>query len=61
MNVENSEVKIKANVVHSRINLVKKTWIGLSLIGTPMEVDHFVTQVIKTHNMSCGTDRQVQI
>ena len=61
MNVENREVKIKANVVHSRINLVKKTWIGLSLIGTPMEVGYFVTQVIKIHNISYGADRQVQI
>lgn len=60
MNVENREVTIKANVVHSRINLAK-TWIGLSLMGPPMEVDQFVTQIIQTHNISYGADRQVQI
>ena len=30
-------------------------------MGTPMEVGHFVTQVIKTHTLSYRADRQVQI
>ena len=47
MNVENQEAQIKAKVVHSRINSVK-TWIGLSLMGPAMEIDHFVTQVMQT-------------
>jgi len=60
INVENSEVKIKANVVHSRMNSVK-TWIGLSLMGLPMEIDHFFTQVLQIHHISYGADREVPI
>ena len=60
INVENKDVQIQANVVHSRKNSFM-TWIGLSLSGSAMEVDHFVTQVMKTRNLSCGVDQQVQI
>ena len=60
INVENKDVQIKAKVVHSRIKSFM-TWIGLSLKGPPMEIDHFVTQVMKTRHISDGADRQVQI
>ena len=60
IDVENRDVQIKAKVVHSRIKSFM-TWIGLSLTGPPMEIEHFVTQVMKTHQTSCSADRQVQI
>jgi predicted Zn finger-like uncharacterized protein len=48
IDVENSEVQIEARVVHSRIKSFM-TWIGLSLVGPPMEIEHFVAQAMKTH------------
>jgi predicted Zn finger-like uncharacterized protein len=60
IDVENSEVQIVARVVHSRIKSFM-TWIGLSFAGSPMEIEHFVTQAMKTHQMSSSGDRQVQL
>ena len=60
IDVENRDVQIKAKVVHSRIKSFM-TWIGLSLTGPPMEIEHFVTQAMKTHQMSSSGDRQVQL
>jgi hypothetical protein len=48
MNAENRDVCIRAKVVHSRKNS-HKTLIGLFLTGLPMEIDHFVAQVMQTH------------
>jgi predicted Zn finger-like uncharacterized protein len=60
IDVENSEVQIEARVVHSRIKSFM-TWIGLFFAGPPMEIEHFVTQAMKTHQMSSSGDRQVQL
>jgi predicted Zn finger-like uncharacterized protein len=57
---ENRDVQIKAKVVHSRTQSLM-TWIGLSLTSPQMEIDHFVTQAMKTHKISCNSDRQVQL
>jgi predicted Zn finger-like uncharacterized protein len=60
IDVENNEVQIEARVVHSRIKSFM-TWIGLSLVGPPMEIEHFVAQAMKTHQISCSGDLQVQL
>ena len=60
IDVENGEVQIEARVVHSRIKSFM-TWIGLSLVGPPMEIEHFVAQAMKTHQISCSGDLQVQL
>lgn len=60
INVENRDVQIKAKVVHSRINSFK-TRIGLSLAGSAAEMDHFVSQVMKTHHSAYSADRQALI
>jgi hypothetical protein len=60
INVENRDVRIKAKVVHSRINSFK-TRIGLSLAGSAVEMDDFVSQVLKTHHSAYSADRQAQI
>ena len=60
IDVENSEVQIEARVVHSRIKSFM-TWIGLSLVGPPMQIEHFVAQAMKTHQISCSGDLQVQL
>jgi hypothetical protein len=61
INVENRDVQIKAKVVHSRIEDSFKTRVGLSLAGSAMEIDHFVSQVMRTHHSAYSTDRQTQI
>lgn len=60
MNVENRDVQIKAKMVYSRINSFK-TRVGLSLAGSAVEIDHFVTHVIKTHQISSSSNRRTQI
>jgi predicted Zn finger-like uncharacterized protein len=57
---ENRDVQINAKVVHSRTRSLM-TWIGLSLTGPHMEIDHFITQAMKTHQISSSSDRQVQL
>jgi len=55
---ENRNVQIKAKVVHSRTpSLI--TLIGLSLTGPQMEIDHFVSHAMKTHQISCSYDQQI--
>jgi hypothetical protein len=60
IDVEDKDVHIKAKVVHSRINSFK-TRVGLSLAGSAVEIDHFVSQVMKTHHSTYSVDRQAQI
>ena len=60
INVENRDVQINARVVHSRIDNSFKTRLGLSLAGSAVEINHFVSQVMKTHHSACSADRQVQ-
>lgn len=48
INLENEDVEIRAKVVHSRISAFKIR-IGLSLTGLPLEINHFVTQVMTVH------------
>lgn len=57
---ENRDVQVRAKVVHSRTQSLM-TWIGLSLTGPQMEIDHFITQAMKTHQISSSSDRQVQL
>jgi len=60
MNVENRDVQIKAKMVYSKIKSFK-TRVGLSLVGSAVEIDHFVTHVIKTHQISSSSNRRTQI
>jgi predicted Zn finger-like uncharacterized protein len=60
INVENRDVQIKAKVVHSRINSFK-TRVGLSLAGSAVEIDHFVSQVMRTHHLSDNADQQLHL
>ena len=57
---ENRDVQIKAKVVHSRTQSFM-TWMGVSLTGPQMEIDHFVTQAMKTHHSTHSVDQQAQI
>ena len=57
---DNRDVQIKAKVVHSRTQSFM-TWMGLSLTGPQMEIDHFVTQAMKTHHTTHSVDQQAQI
>jgi predicted Zn finger-like uncharacterized protein len=59
-NDENNDVQIKAKVVHSRTQSLM-TRIGLSLTGPQMEIDNFVSQAMKTHQISCSSDQQIQV
>jgi predicted Zn finger-like uncharacterized protein len=52
IDLQNRDVQIKARVVHSRIEDSLKTRVGLSLAGSPEGIEHFVTQVMKTHHSS---------
>jgi len=61
IDVENRDVQIRAKVVHSRIEDSFKTRVGLSPKGLPMEIEHFVDQVMRTHHSSYRADPQVQI
>ena len=60
VDVENRDVQIKAKVVHSRMNSFRER-IGLSLAGSQKEIDHFVSQAIKTHHSAHSVTRQAQI
>jgi hypothetical protein len=61
IDLENRDVQIKAKVVHSRIEDSFKTRVGLSLKGLPMEIEHFVDQVMKTHQASYIADQGIQM
>ena len=61
INVENSDVQIKAKVVHSRAGDSFKTRVGLSLAGSAIEIDQFVSQVIKTNHFIYNDYRQGQV
>ena len=61
INVENRDVQIKAKVVHSRAGDSFKTRVGLSLAGSAIEIDQFVSQVIKTNHFIYNDYRQGQV
>jgi predicted Zn finger-like uncharacterized protein len=61
IDVENREVQIKARMVHSRTEGLFKTRVGLSFEGLPIEIGHFITQVMKTHYSSYTADPQIRI
>jgi predicted Zn finger-like uncharacterized protein len=59
INGEDRDVRVQAEVVHSRMDGCFKTRVGLSLMGLPLEVDQFITQVMKTHYSSWADDQQI--
>jgi predicted Zn finger-like uncharacterized protein len=61
INLEKRDVQIKAKVVHSRTEDSFKTRVGFSLAGSAVEIDHFVSQVMRNHHLTDSADRQAQI
>ena len=61
ISVDNRDVQIKAKVEHSKAGDSFKTRVGLSLAGSAMEIEQFVSQVIKTHHSTYNDDRQGQV
>ena len=48
--LEDREIQITGNVIHSRKNSKGKTKVGLALTGTPKEISDFVSNVVRYHH-----------
>jgi predicted Zn finger-like uncharacterized protein len=52
INLDNRDVQIKADVVHSEMNSSRKTKLELSLAGTQQEIADFIAQLVKSYHYS---------
>jgi predicted Zn finger-like uncharacterized protein len=47
---EDKEITIRAKVAHAETGSIGKAKVGMSLLGGPKEVTHFVTQAVRTYH-----------
>lgn len=46
---DDKEICIRGKVVHAETGAAGKTKVGMSLMGAPQEITHFVTQAVRAH------------
>lgn len=49
---EDKEISIRAKVVHAETGAIGKTSVGMSLMGGPKEITHFVTQAVRSYHFA---------